>query len=242
MGAAAGRRRGHGSWLYAAYALASLVTVVVLGLVLAASARQDARAAALSQGRAQAAVIQQMALAPALRDLDLDHLPGHRLDPASVQQAAPGDPARGRQLQRHRPARARRRRHRALLRQRAGDQPGRDRQHRVPRRGGRPRLRGDRAGGRRGRRRRPRRRPAHRHQRRPGQRRLRARPPVRPVRGRAPRPRAPHGGAPGRRARRHVPGARRDRLVDHQQPASARPPARARGAPRPGSPACRTAG
>ncbi|GAB3686461.1 hypothetical protein GCM10028814_26960 [Angustibacter aerolatus] len=62
------------------------MTVVVLGLVLAASARQDARAAALSQGRAQAAVIQQMALAPALRDLDLDHLPGHRLDPASVQQ------------------------------------------------------------------------------------------------------------------------------------------------------------
>ncbi|MBM7806921.1 diguanylate cyclase (GGDEF)-like protein [Geodermatophilus bullaregiensis] len=60
-----------GTRLFAAYAAASLVPVVVLGGVLAAGIRQDAVDRALEYGSAQAAVVEEMAIAPALRGQDL---------------------------------------------------------------------------------------------------------------------------------------------------------------------------
>ncbi|SFP11818.1 diguanylate cyclase (GGDEF) domain-containing protein [Geodermatophilus dictyosporus] len=63
--------RTGGTRLFAAYAAASLVPVVVLGAVLAAGIRQDAVDRALEYGRAQAAVVEEMAIGPALRGQDL---------------------------------------------------------------------------------------------------------------------------------------------------------------------------
>ena len=60
-----------GTRLFAAYAAASLVPVVVLGAVLAGGFRQDAVDRALEYGRAQAAVVEETAIAPALRGQDL---------------------------------------------------------------------------------------------------------------------------------------------------------------------------
>jgi diguanylate cyclase len=53
------------------YAVASLVPVASLGLVLANGNRQDAVERGLAYGRAQAAVVQEMAIAPALHGEDL---------------------------------------------------------------------------------------------------------------------------------------------------------------------------
>ena len=69
------RRRGHmrrrergraGARLFAVYAVASLVPVGVLGAVLMLGYHDDGLNHALDQGRAQAAVIEQMAVAPAI--------------------------------------------------------------------------------------------------------------------------------------------------------------------------------
>ncbi len=61
-----------GSRLFAAYAAASLVPVVLLGAVLVRGAQREALESGLEQGRAQAAVIEEMAIAPALTGADLD--------------------------------------------------------------------------------------------------------------------------------------------------------------------------
>ena len=60
-----------GSRLFAAYAAASLVPVVLLGVVLVRDYRREALESGLAQGRAQAAVIEEMAIAPALTGADL---------------------------------------------------------------------------------------------------------------------------------------------------------------------------
>jgi diguanylate cyclase (GGDEF)-like protein len=73
MQAASKSRRHVGSRLFAAYAAASLVPVVVLGAVLVRDYRREALESGLEQGRAQAAVIEEMAIAPALTGADLDH-------------------------------------------------------------------------------------------------------------------------------------------------------------------------
>jgi diguanylate cyclase len=65
------RRRKQGSKLFALYVLASLVPISVIGVV---AVRGDAQAGSefgLDWGRAQSAVIEQMAIAPALRGADL---------------------------------------------------------------------------------------------------------------------------------------------------------------------------
>jgi diguanylate cyclase (GGDEF)-like protein len=54
-----------------AYAVASLVPVIVLGLVLYGGYRRDGMARARAQGRAQAAVIEEMAIAPVVGRRDL---------------------------------------------------------------------------------------------------------------------------------------------------------------------------
>jgi diguanylate cyclase len=66
-------RRHVGSRLFAAYAVASLVPLAVLGVALVGDYRREALASGLAQGRAQAAVIGEMAIAPALTGADLDH-------------------------------------------------------------------------------------------------------------------------------------------------------------------------
>jgi diguanylate cyclase (GGDEF)-like protein len=66
------RRRHVGSRLFAAYAAASLVPVVLLGAVLVRGSQREALESGLEQGRAQAAVIEEMAIAPALTGADLD--------------------------------------------------------------------------------------------------------------------------------------------------------------------------
>jgi diguanylate cyclase (GGDEF)-like protein len=67
------KRVGHvGSRLFAAYAAASLVPVVLLGAVLVRGSQREALESGLGQGRAQAAVIEEMAIAPALVGTDLD--------------------------------------------------------------------------------------------------------------------------------------------------------------------------
>ena len=70
-----------GSRLFAAYAGASLIPVVLLGVVLVRDYRREALDSGLAQGRAQAAVIEEMAIAPALTGTDLDHQL-HRGSPA----------------------------------------------------------------------------------------------------------------------------------------------------------------
>jgi diguanylate cyclase len=60
-----------GSRLFVAYAAASLVPVALLGAVLVNGYRDDAIRQAEEQGRAQAVVIAEMAVAPALEDADL---------------------------------------------------------------------------------------------------------------------------------------------------------------------------
>jgi diguanylate cyclase (GGDEF)-like protein len=61
-----------GSRLFLRYALASLVPVLALGLALVSSDRQAGLQRGLAQGRAQASVIEQMAISPALGGHDLD--------------------------------------------------------------------------------------------------------------------------------------------------------------------------
>jgi diguanylate cyclase (GGDEF)-like protein len=73
MQAASKSRRHVGSRLFAAYAAASLVPVMLLGVVLVRDYRREALESGLAQGRAQAAVIEEMAIAPALTGADLDH-------------------------------------------------------------------------------------------------------------------------------------------------------------------------
>jgi len=60
-----------GSRLFLRYALASLVPVLALGLTLVRSDQQAGLERGLGQGRAQAAVIEQMAISPALGGHDL---------------------------------------------------------------------------------------------------------------------------------------------------------------------------
>jgi diguanylate cyclase len=66
MRARGGATATTGSRLFLIYAVASLVPVLLLGLVLSRGARQDAQDRALDQGKAQAAVIEEMAIAPVL--------------------------------------------------------------------------------------------------------------------------------------------------------------------------------
>ena len=65
------RRLRTGSSLFAMYAVASLVPVSVLGGVLIRGYHDEGLSRGLDQGRAQAAVIVQMAIAPALSGADL---------------------------------------------------------------------------------------------------------------------------------------------------------------------------
>lgn len=65
------RRSRMGARLFAMYAIASLVPVSVLGAVLIRGYHHDGLSHALDQGRAQAAVIEQMAIAPAIGGADL---------------------------------------------------------------------------------------------------------------------------------------------------------------------------
>src|SRR3954464_14888864 len=60
-----------GSRLFAVYAAASLVPVTLLGAVLLHGYRTQAMQQGVAQGRAQAAVIEEMAIAPSLRGTDL---------------------------------------------------------------------------------------------------------------------------------------------------------------------------
>ncbi len=66
-----GQGRSAGSRLFLAYAVTSLVLVSLLGGLLAQGHRDDAVRQAEDQGRAQAAVIEEMAVAPALDGADL---------------------------------------------------------------------------------------------------------------------------------------------------------------------------
>jgi diguanylate cyclase (GGDEF)-like protein len=61
-----------GSRLFAVYAAASLIPVVLLGAMLVRGSQREALESGLEQGRAQAAVIEEMAIAPALTGADLD--------------------------------------------------------------------------------------------------------------------------------------------------------------------------
>jgi diguanylate cyclase (GGDEF)-like protein len=67
------RIRHVGSRLFAAYAAASLIPVVLLGAMLVRGSQREALESGLEHGRAQAAVIEEMAIAPALTGADLDH-------------------------------------------------------------------------------------------------------------------------------------------------------------------------
>jgi diguanylate cyclase (GGDEF)-like protein len=60
-----------GTRLFVTYAVASLVPVLALGAVLAHGNRQDGVERGLEYGRAQAAVVEEMAIAPALHGEDL---------------------------------------------------------------------------------------------------------------------------------------------------------------------------
>ena len=60
-----------GTRLFATYAVASLLPVLALGAVLAQGNRQDGLERGLDHGRAQAAVVEEMAIAPALHGEDL---------------------------------------------------------------------------------------------------------------------------------------------------------------------------
>jgi diguanylate cyclase (GGDEF)-like protein len=72
MGAPGTAGRTLGSRLFATYAAASLVPVVGISVLLAGGAKADGIETGLLQATAQAAVIQQMAIGPALRDAHLD--------------------------------------------------------------------------------------------------------------------------------------------------------------------------
>src|SRR5680860_1865920 len=63
--------KGTGTRLFVAYAAASLVPVLALGAVLAHGNQQDGVQRGLAYGRAQAAVIEETAIAPALSGDDL---------------------------------------------------------------------------------------------------------------------------------------------------------------------------
>jgi diguanylate cyclase (GGDEF)-like protein len=65
-----GRRRA-GSRLFAVYAAASLVPVTILGVILVHDYQDGALERGRDQGRAQASVIMQMAVAPSLSGIDL---------------------------------------------------------------------------------------------------------------------------------------------------------------------------
>src|SRR5665647_1672708 len=65
------RRRLRGSRVFALYVLASLVPISVIGAVLVRGYTDAGLQRGVDQGRAQAAVIEQMAIAPALRGADL---------------------------------------------------------------------------------------------------------------------------------------------------------------------------
>jgi diguanylate cyclase len=67
------RMRHVGSRLFAAYAAASLIPVMLLGAMLVRGSQREALESGLEHGRAQAAVIEEMAIAPALTGADLDH-------------------------------------------------------------------------------------------------------------------------------------------------------------------------
>ena len=71
-----GRRHSRmGASLFAIYAVASLVPVALLGVVLTRGYHDAGVRHALDQGRAQAAVIEEMAIAPALGGADLSERP-----------------------------------------------------------------------------------------------------------------------------------------------------------------------
>ncbi len=65
------RRRRKGSGLFVLFAVASLVPVSILGATLMRGYQDEELSRGLDQGRAQAAVIEQMAIAPALSTGDL---------------------------------------------------------------------------------------------------------------------------------------------------------------------------
>src|SRR5665647_2544072 len=65
------RRRLRGSRVFALYVLASLVPISLIGAVLIRGYTDAGLQRGVDQGRAQAAVIEQMAIAPALRGADL---------------------------------------------------------------------------------------------------------------------------------------------------------------------------
>ena len=71
MGANGFGTKGTGARLFVAYAVASLVPVLALGAVLAHGNQQDGIQRGLEYGRAQAAVIEETAIAPALSGDDL---------------------------------------------------------------------------------------------------------------------------------------------------------------------------
>ena len=64
-------RRAGGSRLFTVYAAASLLPVLTLGAVLLRGYQQQGEERGRDQGRAQAAVIEEMAIAPALSGDDL---------------------------------------------------------------------------------------------------------------------------------------------------------------------------
>jgi len=66
-----GRRRTPGSRLFALYVLASLLPISVIGAVLVRGYKDAGLEFGRDQGRAQAAVIERMVIAPALRGADL---------------------------------------------------------------------------------------------------------------------------------------------------------------------------
>ncbi|MEU4220259.1 EAL domain-containing protein [Actinoplanes sp. NPDC026623] len=67
----AGRRGATGSRLFLAYAAASLVLVLLIGALLVRAYREDAERQGRDQGRAQASVIEEMVVAPALKEAEL---------------------------------------------------------------------------------------------------------------------------------------------------------------------------
>src|SRR6187399_2557305 len=67
----ASRGPGAGSRLFSVYAAASLLPVALLGAVLLRGYQQQAVEEGLAQGRAQAVVIEEMVVSPALRGPDL---------------------------------------------------------------------------------------------------------------------------------------------------------------------------
>jgi diguanylate cyclase (GGDEF)-like protein len=67
-----GHKRGSTASLFARYAVASLVPVLLLGLVLATSFRAESNARALSEARSQAKLIAQTGIEPLLSESSLD--------------------------------------------------------------------------------------------------------------------------------------------------------------------------